>query len=427
MRYRLPTFYLDGYIALRARSTYISPSLISLRGCRFRLHSRLRDVSSQRSCRRSASGTSVNDSSLETPTHNSATRPAQATAASSPKSDRQKIGRQTQLLDAYLPLELRSRDWLNNLATYEGVRPIHTLPDLLLEAYSEERYNLLSYIGVEQGRWAALMWLIDASLGCQRLEVHTLDDQSSFPFPLRDRGQLDDLTLGPIEINVETPSPHILNLDRLTELSEQSESSEPGLTPAALRTIVGEVWQCAGHIIIAATERSADECRVLTSHLEQILALMHHRDVMPLQVYELREFDELSTLQKPPMLGTMQPRILEALADAAWLAHERQRDGKEILIGTRYRSRGDSVSLGVWMDLVLWSCVEQGFITAAAQIVRWMPQSPPALQWSVVDWKTIESTCSDLRNRDRLKAPYFRHRSWFESFSQGKLLPRLGR
>ena len=311
-----------------------------------------------------------------------------------------------ELIDPYLPLELRSKGWLENLAAFEGVCPIDTLPSLLIEARHSFKLGLLSHIAVDQRRWSAWVWLVKALLSCpipEHVELqHLLGKRNS----MYGYSTLDEFT-SIIRVS-DVPVPDIFPAT-LEALTGYESSDGPTARHRKMQEAVGQVWQSLAKIMIEAADSEPDQRREMMSHAHQVIALMHHHDRIPPSIYNNKPTFTSDSLRKPPLLELLSPRILDILSDAALKAHGQEAVAEAVSIGTKHTYEGEDlpgtelqphiVPLGpaTWLEFILWACVESSLIPDAARIISQI-EKRKGRQWNVTSWDTLQSSTVDRRS-----------------------------
>lgn len=366
----------------------------------------LRQRARTRPQRRCASGRASNASVLKSdgvPLGRKAVHPARSNLAAVPR-DRSDADGWAALLEPYLPLTLRTRSLIEKLTEFDGVRRIDTLPQLLLKARTTAplRLDLLSYLGVNQGRWEAVLWLTKTLLAhMKKVFTFPQDDIVLHQPSWRTPGSLDEVTeysiwADPVSRQFGAPIP---SLDKLT-CSVERIASTVGSRP--LSDALGHIWQSTGNMVLEATDRPPEECRVIMSHVYRILAHLHHIGAIPNTMYNYSPAIDPSVLQRPPTLHLLSSRILTTLSDAVWRVHEKEVISEAASVGAKYSYRGHELpealikvrgrELGteVWLELILWSCVEGGWISEAAWIVAEMEKRKGDSNWSVINWDAIQ-------------------------------------
>lgn len=313
------------------------------------------------------------------------------------------------LLDQYLPHELRLDT--NKLAgqTYdvESLRPIQSLPRLLFCARTTKplKLDLLSYVGVVQGRWKAVLWLVKAMLDqCLHsktsLDWNTLDITQDTPWLMNDY-TMDELTSQPIRAEeCLDSSDRGLTLD---ELTHANPSEHWRVAEYMKREGFGQLWQSVGCMILQAADRPNDDetFKSIMFNVFQILGHLHHINALPRTIYNYTQAEDPSVLRRPPTLNLLSSRIMTILSDCAWKVLEREVSSKTSLSGATQTNSSYDLPIAslqprirelgpeVWLDLVLWSCVEGGWIMEGAWIVGEMMRRKGDQRWSAMNWSAL--------------------------------------
>ncbi|KAF2086596.1 hypothetical protein K490DRAFT_57515 [Saccharata proteae CBS 121410] len=147
----------------------------------------------------------------------------------------------------------------------------------------------------------------------------------------------------------------------------------------------------------------------------EMLAYFHHSELIPDSVYQYGKENQNHPLHQPPTLHLLSSRILTALSDAAWGAHEAavkeaSKDqaqynflGHEIP-GSRYKVRTPELGPEVWLELVLWSTLHGGWsLDGAAILDKMMTFEDEKRRWSAMYWRSQDtSSTGDLNKNDLL-------------------------
>ncbi|MCJ1282585.1 hypothetical protein MMC26_001910 [Xylographa opegraphella] len=343
------------------------------------------------------------------PSPQSAPAPKHTTHASQSLSRRLSQGAWVELLDQYLPLELRSKNWLENLAAFEGIRPIYALPPLLIEARASFTLGLLSYVAIEQGRWDAYMWLSKELLSCNVLKESSLETVLREELPEYGMDSLDVLTTKPLVLRPRSDRPLKHQSVSLDQIAEYQEPSGAGIAPDMMRDVVGQLWQSVARLILEATKAELERCNELMSYAHRTIALMHHYQKIPDSMYSNKYSRASPYVRKPPMLELLSSRILTVISDSVWKAEEQAIIAEAALKGAKYVYKGHELPgaeyqprisrLGtqIWLELVLWSCVESSMIPDAAKVVAEMVKAKGEKRWQVMTWGSLQaSTPKDM-------------------------------
>lgn len=301
------------------------------------------------------------------------------------------------LLDRHLPHALR----MHGTAPIPEARIDHPLPikgvaSVLAGARKAARIDLLSYIGVYRERWEAVFWLVKTMLeGCPPYSI--LQQQAEkLPVALwNTRGcTIDETTSDHIRVKLPHPSSH-LSLDDFV-----GRDSPSTMGVSAHRQVLGELWQGLGCMILQAEDLTASNPNrgIIMSHVLQILAHMHHSGILSDSIYNYESTGDKLLTRRPPTLYLLSSRILSVLSDVAWKSHWAGEMEKAISYGyelppPRVQPQLPYVGSEVWLELVLWSSIEGGWVTEAAWLVGEIERRRPnpELQWSVISWEEVST------------------------------------
>ena len=301
-----------------------------------------------------------------------------------------------ELLDRYLPKSLRGRRTTPVLGPEnEDLLPIEAVPSVLARARNLAKVDLLSYIGVHEERWEAVFWLVNEMLqGCPPFSI-LVQQSGRLPtalWPTQGR-TLDDVSGR--QIVVEEPVPSRVPLG---DFVDQGPFGSDHTGVSRLRQILGQLWQGLGCMILQVEDRSANNPNreVILAHVLQILAHMHHVGALPDSIYNYDPAEDKTVLQRPPTLYFLSTRIMTALSDVAWKSHwvgemEKAKAYGYDLPPPRIQPQLPRVGAEVWLDLVLWACVQGGWVTEAAWLIAEIERRRPnpSLQWSMISWDDI--------------------------------------
>ncbi|KAL8706050.1 MAG: hypothetical protein Q9201_000872 [Fulgogasparrea decipioides] len=335
------------------------------------------------------------------------------------------------LLEPYLPHHLQRQEYqeLQEASAKSGKPvPIEDLHVWLAEArkVKEPKGDLLTYLTLEEDRADAVVWLVEAMLQAHASELQSTPYPSSprdivrrqLPLPLEDITRSTEATERLI-VRRQLPASSPPDLDALTESPNRS----------AAHDCLGEIWRSVGSLILQAAdcEPTSAKSKSIMACVHRILARLHHVGAVPHSIYNYAPAADLSVLQRPPTLYYWSLRIMMVLSDAHWTSTNPHRvsdgsTGLEVHDPNDPKGAGlPSVDMGpllpdvepqIWLDFVLWCCVEGGWITEAAEIVyeTWSRRDEKR-QYSVVDWSTLRAqNAPKLPWTERIKAAINRSR-----------------
>lgn len=304
------------------------------------------------------------------------------------------------LLDPYLPPSLRKEG--GNLESGPS-RKIQYVPLILKQARARYPHSLdlLCHLGLTQKRWKAVVWLAKdiLRLHMDRLKAKAeLDELRAPSWNVSGMMSLRDLTWREIWADnlLQPLEGRKLNLAELIEPSD--------LDGDGIKNGIGQIWQSLGNMILQAADCPAESpsANEIFSCIFEILAHMHHLGAIPSTIYTYAPPQDPFSLQRPPTLSYSSFRIMTILADTAWRSEDRNTQAKQITVSSENADEGHDLSepgtepqvrglgIGIWLDLVLWSCIEDGLILEATWIVTEMDRRKDnkQLSWSVMRWES---------------------------------------
>ena len=311
-------------------------------------------------------------------------------------------------IESYLPPNLRlgGEKVSEEVIQHEVLRSIHTLPKVLSEARSYCKADLLSYIGVYQERWEAVIWLVKAMM--EKYPGHMeMERRSSQLPPLLWQTvdeSLDEVTDNAIQVDVpqasEVPLEHNGRYGRLSlgQYTWPEESDRWGDFQVLGRKSLGQIWQSLGTMILQAADRPAEDSSysIIMSNVFRILGHLHRINALPDSIYNYVPPTDPTVLQRPPTLHLLSKRIMSTLSDVEWGLQWEETITKAMSQG--YELPKASVQPKIrefgpelWLDLILWACVEGGWISEGAMIVIEMEKRVASkdTRWSTISWSEI--------------------------------------
>lgn len=305
-------------------------------------------------------------------------------------------------LDLYLPENLRNPR--TELVT-EGqtIRDVQDVP-LILEQARETRpdsLDLLGYLGIHQKRWKAVVWLVKAILSFHTGPPDAREDFQKLQPPFwPDFG----MTLNELTCTRIWADDIIRPLESGT--FDHEMLCKPSRSVYIAKASLGQVWQSVAYMILQAADHpeGASESKVIMYHVFQILAHMHHIDAIPDSIYIPSQGNDPSMIQRPPTLNLFSSRITAILSDTARRAHDLDKASELTSVRAEHSYKGHDLSegsqrchlrevnIGIWLDLVLWSCIEGGWITEAVWIATEVDRRriDNERSWSVIRWETLK-------------------------------------
>lgn len=304
------------------------------------------------------------------------------------------------LLDALLPHDVESIGAnAPDLACDLGERPeVEEMLLILQSARVEVGVDLISYKGIQQGRWEEVRWIMSTILekgrGCHQQQDPYLE-HLRYQWPSRGIS-LDEITNEPVAtVEMLEPTRHTQRKPNPLSILHDDASVR-----VAEKSCMGQIWLSLGFLILEA-ESKAKEPKLyesIMSHVLDLLAQMHHLNALPSTMYNYSGAKDESVLRRPPTLHLLSDRILTVLTDVAWKKHwvsemAKAKDYGYELPAPRVQPELARVGSEIWLELVLWACIEGGWITEAASIIVQMEkQANESLPWFTISWDQVCKT-----------------------------------
>lgn len=310
------------------------------------------------------------------------------------------------LLEPYLPIDLRlnKTDLVESMVGKESNRLIRNVLLIFEKARAgvPNSIDLLSYLGVFQKRWKVVMWLARAILSAHKECSETAEELERFNVAAwSDFGMsLDELTVAPVWADdiIQPVAPTNFCHEMLVQGDEYVElDTKKG---------IGQIWQGLGCMILQAADRLVNDPdgRLIMFNVFEILAYMHHVNAIPSSVYYYTQAKDPFVVQRPPTLTLLSSQILTILSDTAWRAQDLEILSKTNATETEEGCKNNDIRAtswqphvreldpSIWLDLVLWSCIEGGWIREAGWIATEIDsrKNKRLLSWSVMGWESVK-------------------------------------
>ena len=306
------------------------------------------------------------------------------------------------VLDRFLPRQLQESP-IEGFQNRDVKVLCHKIVSVLSQARIQHGVDVLQYLGIKQRRWRAVIWIVKTlSEGLYHLREEE-KNVVAFGSIFEGSKPLEKRTRGLHKARPQLPS-------RSSKLSVEAYASNRFdingriislHTPTHMNPL-SQILQSLGSLILAAAEQPSEEAKVSLSYVRQIFAYLHHIDVFPDTIYDWHPNQDPTTLQRPPTLHLLSSRILTSLSDAMWRAREEYvanearatgvdfvHEGHEVP-GARYRLRVRDLGPEVWMELLLWSCVDTGYVEEGAWILSEVKKRKGPHKWSVISWLAVQ-------------------------------------
>ncbi|KAL2827018.1 hypothetical protein BDW59DRAFT_144553 [Aspergillus cavernicola] len=278
------------------------------------------------------------------------------------------------------------------------------LANLLFHARKKADLDLLAHRGFKLNDWPAVYVLFNRLLdAAEKLRDVSLPPQkgSIGDWASGSHLSLDQLTAQGVsspplssQVSTELLVPKLATLDALTERP---------FAQYYCASIMAEVWQGLGSIVLDAADASPNESKLAMSYVYRILARIHHSGIVSDRVYKYITPSSYQATFRPPGMQLLSPRIMDVLSDAAWLEHEAEVAAKAAATGKEspfFPVNWGIKELGheIWLEFILWCCVEHGHIKEGSQLVDQMKTRTGDMAWNFQSWKPYLRDEESIRN-----------------------------
>jgi len=269
---------------------------------------------------------------------------------------------------------------------------------LVINAAQIASLDILGHLGLSEGRWQTVVWMAKKLVedGRHSIEPPPQHDHAGniLWHQLRSHSLM-ELTEGPIRIE------RIRHSQKLKHGLDDLTSAPDTISPQhiAIKRALGQLWRSLGNMILAGAEQQTGQEDSMP-HVLEIIAHLHHVGFMPESVYTYRPHENKYALQQPPTLHMLSSKILTALSDASWKAHEASvklaKDGAKVsyfmgheIPGSRYKVIVTKVAPELWLELVLWSCLHGGWTHDGLAILELLASKQKDNRWGLISWREI--------------------------------------
>ncbi|KAJ6093131.1 hypothetical protein N7486_008420 [Penicillium sp. IBT 16267x] len=271
----------------------------------------------------------------------------------------------------------------------------HALKAFVYHARNDARLNLINHLGFNLGQWSYVYRILGVFVDTYELLIpYMTPERPSSCFAWKSPGlSLDELS--------GAPHDDLIIKRELIPICPPSDNIPlamlAGARPAArefARTFLGEILVNLGSLVLEAADRPAVESELAMSCVYRILARLHHLDLISDRVYQSPDDKTNLSSLRPPGLHLLSGHIMSVLSDAAWLEHESAlataatEAGEEppflpFKVGVR------ELGHEIWLELILWCCVEHGFNKQGAWLVGQMCGRRSHSTWNIESWAPL--------------------------------------
>ena len=257
--------------------------------------------------------------------------------------------------------------------------------------------DLLSLMGFRSGDWQQVYEIATMLLETAASDVAESERKNvsnGFQWPIKP--SLDELCMSSVVLEAASDS----RTSQRREVSLASALAESGTTETALKRqdqAMMQIWKSLAYIVIETTKRSETEAQAPMQFVYRVIAQIHRLGLVPGDVYSYSPSPHSLAVNRPPIVHLLSSRIMTTLSDATWRAHqdaviaEAAKSGTSLKDlaqdppGGRFRLKVRPLGPEVWLEFVLWCCVEGGYASTGAAIVerlRELSDEP----WFAINW-----------------------------------------
>lgn len=299
------------------------------------------------------------------------------------------------LLERFLPAQSMQSSVKPNSNLHGSNKRCGDILTLLVSSRAHSSTDLLAHLGLRQGRWQAALDLVNLLLHNVAAKVPVDSAKIHLPGLSWPRSpSLDELCSAPIHVEQTRPpakqdpavwDEHLLDPRYLDVMSKRQDGT------------MSEIWKSLGYTIIEAADLEGEQADTAMRFVYRAIAQIHKLGLVPHNVYTYVPSNYTSSVVRPPIMHLLSSRILTTLSDAVWRAHQDDAIAQALRSGVGYKDLGHDPPGGrfrlkvrplgpeVWLEFVLWCCVEGGFARAGMKIVEQLRRRVEK-PWFAVNW-----------------------------------------
>jgi hypothetical protein len=298
-------------------------------------------------------------------------------------------------LEPFLLPHLRS-SFSGDPSTLNAKQNCAAITDILVKARENADIDVLARLGLNHGRWSAVLSIVEALIADAAAHItngssvqlpSNLDWPTSTPF--------DDMTLQSIELG-QTPYSDSASFAQWDK--HHLGPSYTDQTGTEKYRSIEQIWMSLGSIVLESSDLPSELSNQVLVYAYQIIARLHSSGFVPDHIYSSSLNTNDSAVRRPPILHLLSSRMLTTLSDAAWRAHQDEVIARAACTGATYRELGHDPPGGrfrlkvrdlgpeVWLEFILWCCVDGGFASAGCWIVERMRTRTTESTWFAVQW-----------------------------------------
>ena len=295
----------------------------------------------------------------------------------------------------------------------------HALMGCLWDARNHFEFELLTHLGFELKGWSTVHSLLNSMIDTyELLDLHMPPKYTSpgfdwnRPFRVFRRNELEHRSPNSPDAK-EPPLTTKISFDKLSGGTKEGSPwkwarLEPvpsdnisldtlTVEPAARffgDRILAEVLANLGSLVLTAADSKPEQSQLAMSCVFRTLARLHHAGMISDRIYQYPTPDASQIVFRPPGLHLLSSPIMSVLSDAAWHEHEAvvaaaAADAGEMSPFIPYKMGIRELGPEIWLELILWCCVEHGFCRTGTSLIHRMTKMPRQEAWKAESWAPL--------------------------------------
>lgn len=294
----------------------------------------------------------------------------------------------------------------------------HALMGCLWDARMHFKFELLVHLCFECKEWSTVQSLLGSMIDTyELLAAHGLPSQPSLgfnwdhpyqvyrpnepthPFPNSPEAQepiAEQVSLS--KLSAGTKSASCYKWTRLEHIPTGNFSLDTVTVEPAVEffgdRILAELLASLGSLVLAAADSTPEQSQHAMSCVFRALARLHHAGMISDKIYQYSPSVVSQSRARPPGLHLLSNPIMGVLSDAAWHEHEEAvaaaaADAGEISPFIPYKMGIRELGPEIWLELILWCCVEHGSSRTGSLLVQRMNEMTGERAWKTQSWEPL--------------------------------------
>lgn len=256
-------------------------------------------------------------------------------------------------------------------------------------------FDLLAQYGAQTGRWANVHALFGQMLDA----TEDLKAGPALPLAVADWGDVGELPLDEItsqSVCEDFGKVRLVSRDMHGKAPSIHELADRPYSTEFTQRVMSQAWQSLGAIVLqAASQPAGEEHGPAMACVFRILARLHHSGAISDNVYKSSpRLESNKATSRPPALHLLSTHIVSVLSEVAWQAHEAEVMAEAVAAGKEspyvpFKMNIRQLGPEIWLELILWCCVEQGYAREGLWIIEQMTKHTGDQAWRFESWDSL--------------------------------------